>query len=99
MFKGEANTNGRPKGSLNKTTASIKEAYTKLVEGNIEQLKTDLKALTAKDRIKAILELSKFILPTIKAVEIDDGIGTKRDLGWLDDFSESDLEKLLKNAV
>ena len=37
---------------------------------NFEQLETDLKSLRASERVKAIIELSKFILPTLKATEM-----------------------------
>jgi hypothetical protein len=33
-------------------------------------LENDLKELEPKDRIRAILDLSKFILPTLKATEL-----------------------------
>lgn len=33
-------------------------------------LENDIKELEPKDRIKAILDLSKFVLPTLKATEL-----------------------------
>ena len=64
------NKGGRPKGSMNKATAQIRERYLNLIEGNFDQLEADLKCLKANERIKAIIELSKFILPTLKATEM-----------------------------
>jgi len=84
---------GRKQGSINKTTLSIKENYQKLVENNIEQLDADLKALSPRDRIKAIIELSKFIIPTLK--QIDAEVNTTTDVSWLDHYTEQELEKLL----
>ena len=68
--KERINTGGRPKGSMNKATSEIRERYLNLIEGNFDQLEADLKCLKANERIKAIIELSKFILPTLKATEM-----------------------------
>ena len=84
---------GRKLGSFNKTTLSIKENYQKLIEDNLEQLDNDLKSLSPKDRLKTIIELSKFIIPTLKQVDAE--VNTTTDVSWLDQFTEQDLEKLL----
>ena len=70
--KGDKNINrsGRKSGSTNKTTTEIRKKYLELIEKNFEQLETDLKSLRASERVKAIIELSKFILPTLKATEM-----------------------------
>ena len=60
---------GRTKGATNKDTAEIRSSFQYLIENNLEQLKSDLKELKPFERIKVILELSKFVLPTLKAVE------------------------------
>ena len=49
---------------------SIRKKYLELIENNFDQLETDLKSLRASERVKAIIELSKFILPTLKATEM-----------------------------
>lgn len=43
-----------------------------LVENNLERLQDDLNELEPKDRIKFILEMAKFILPTLQSVSVDD---------------------------
>ena len=60
---------GRTKGATNKDTAEIRSSFQYLIENNLEQLESDLKELKPFERIKVILELSKFVLPTLKAVE------------------------------
>ncbi|MDT8413554.1 MAG: hypothetical protein RQ875_13900 [Vicingaceae bacterium] len=62
-------TGGRTKGTPNKITTEIRERYSQLVNDNLEQLQTDLDSLEPKDRIRCIIELSKFVLPTLKAIE------------------------------
>jgi hypothetical protein len=71
-FKGTRNENGRPKGTPNKDTAQIRNSFQLLVENNLEQLENDLKALEPKDRVKAIIDLSKFVIPLLKATELND---------------------------
>jgi hypothetical protein len=62
---------GRTKGTPNKTTNEIREFYQLLIDENLEQIKTDLNALEPKERLKMILELSKFVIPTLKAIEME----------------------------
>ena len=64
------NRGGRPVGSQNNATTEIRQKYLELIENNFEQLEKDLKTLRASERVKAIIELSKFILPTLKATEM-----------------------------
>ena len=66
-------TGGRTAGAVNKTTAEIREHYQNLVSNNLEQLDCDLKSLEPLQRLKMVIELSKFIVPTLKATELTDG--------------------------
>ena len=59
----------RPEGSKNKITQDIRGKFQTLLEGQLDTLESDLKALTARDRLKMILELSKFVIPTLKSTE------------------------------
>ena len=61
---------GRKKGSLNKATSDVRKAFQSLVENNLQQIEQDLKELEPKDRIRMIIELAKFVLPTLKAQDI-----------------------------
>ena len=63
-------TGGRTAGAVNKTTAEIREHYQNLVSNNLEQLDSDLKSLEPLQRLKMIIELSKFVVPTLKATEL-----------------------------
>jgi len=69
MAKGQK-TGGRKKGVANKTTNEIRVHFQNLVSDNLEQLNEDLKSLEPLQRIKIIIEISKFIVPTLKAVEL-----------------------------
>ena len=68
--KGHKLATGRPKGSSNNNTSKVRESFKNLVEDNLDTIKSDLEALEPKDRLKTILELAKFVIPTLKAQEL-----------------------------
>ncbi|MEG1580768.1 MAG: hypothetical protein RR386_05865 [Bacteroidaceae bacterium] len=62
--KGECgNPNGRPKGSINKTTQKIRESLSDLLDGFLPSLKKDLKMLDPKDRVSAVIKLMDYYVP------------------------------------
>ena len=69
-FKGTINLNGRPKGAPNVVTAAVRDRFNLLVENNIDKLQKDISTLEPYQRIKVIIELSKFILPQLKSIDI-----------------------------
>ena len=62
----KSSRNGRP----NKSTSEIRALFQNLLEENLERLKDDLNRIEPQQRIKAILDLSKYILPTLKSIEL-----------------------------
>lgn len=76
MFKKgkSGNPNGRPQGAKDKAQADIKEAYKSLVEGNLNNIEQWLKTVADKDpgrAIELLLRLSEFVLPKIKAIQLE----------------------------
>lgn len=65
------NPTGRPKNSINKTSAEIRAAFQLLVENNLEQLEQDLKGCKPEQRIGYILKLSEFFLPKLQSMTIE----------------------------
>jgi hypothetical protein len=63
---------GRTKGTTNKNTADLRANFQLLVESNINTLDEDIKALKPLERLKIIIDLAKFVVPTLKAVEVND---------------------------
>lgn len=63
-------TGGRTKGALNKTTVEIRERFNLLLDNNFDKLQSDIDLLEPKDRIKTILELAKFVIPTLRSTEL-----------------------------
>jgi hypothetical protein len=62
---------GRKKGSPNKTTTEIRDAFQILIENNLDQLQNDLDYLEPLARIKILIELAKFILPQMKSIDMN----------------------------
>jgi hypothetical protein len=71
--KGHKKATGRPKGSANKSSAIIRDAFASLLEDNLEQITKDFKTLDPEKRVKLFLDMSKYIIPTLKATELDLG--------------------------
>ncbi|MFI0429217.1 hypothetical protein [Mariniflexile sp. HMF6888] len=68
---------GRKKGTANKNTSEIRQKFQTLIENNIDVLQSDLDSLKPIERLKTIIDLGKFILPTLKAVEVQTDISKK----------------------
>lgn len=71
-FKGTRNTQGRPKGTPNKATAEVREAFNTLITSNLPQLEKDIKSLRAVERAKLLIDMAKLILPKLQAIELTD---------------------------
>jgi len=62
---------GRPKGASNKSTETIKRSISILLENNIAAVQSDLDEMQPRDRVNALLQFMKFVVPTQKAIELD----------------------------
>lgn len=65
---------GRQKGTPNKATVRLREAFTELLEGNIGRLQELLDKVAEKNPQKALelmLKLSEFVLPKLRAIEVN----------------------------
>ncbi|MCP3697261.1 MAG: hypothetical protein GY920_01655 [Aliivibrio sp.] len=67
------NPNGRPKGSQNKNTREIRDAYQRLVENNLENMTLWLTRIASEDEEKAMeimLKLSEYVIPKLARQEV-----------------------------
>ena len=72
---GDANINraGKKKGTLNKNTKQIREAYQKLTEDNLENMNKWLMQTAQDDPSRALdlmLKLSEYIIPKLARTEV-----------------------------
>lgn len=70
-FRGVRNANGRPKGSLNKTTQQSKAIVQKVINNEIDNLEVLLSKLSAIDRVNALIKLLPFVIPKQQEISID----------------------------
>lgn len=61
---------GRTIGTPNNISAEIREHFQNLISDNLEDLNNDLKSLEPLQRLKIIIELSKFVVPTLKSTDL-----------------------------
>lgn len=85
--KGNKFGKGRPKGSKNKSTEKVRETFLYFVEANLDRMQEDFDQLEPKERFKILIDMAKFILPTLKAVEFGN---------VLDELSEGEFERLIE---
>ena len=72
FIKGESgNPMGRPKGSLNRNTAHLRELISAFLNSNFETISIDFKALQPKERIKYYCELLQFGLPKLQTTLLE----------------------------
>ena len=76
---------GRPKGSVNKSSNEIREAFQLLLSNNLEKIQDDLNELEPRDRIKLLLDLASFIIPKMKSVDLKSDVEETITI----DFNES----------
>ena len=70
-FRGVRNANGRPKGSLNKTSVQTKKIIEKLVASELKNIDSLLEQLDPKERVNALIKLLAFVIPKNSHIEID----------------------------
>ena len=98
MFKGVRNENGRPVGSKNKSTILVKNTIASILDDNIELFKEKLLQLNDKDFVRAYMDLAKYVIPTMKAVEVK-YVSEDTVPSWIDNYSEKQLKEALTKQI
>ena len=98
MFKGVRNENGRPLGSKNKSTVLIKNTIASILDDNVELFKEKLLQLNDKDFVRAYMDLTKYVIPTMKAVEVND-VTEDNIPSWIDNYNEKQLKEALTKQI
>ena len=98
MFKGIRNENGRPVGSKNKSTVLIKNTIASILDDNVELFKEKLLQLNDKDFVRAYMDLAKYVIPTMKAVEVND-VSEDNVPAWIDNYNEEQLKEALTKQI
>ena len=98
MFKGVRNENGRPVGSKNKSTILVKNTIASILDDNIELFKEKLLQLNDKDFVRAYMDLTKYVIPTMKAVEVND-VSEDNVPSWIDNYNKEQLKEALTKQI
>ena len=98
MFKGSRNENGRPVGSKNKSTILVKNTIASILDDNIELFKEKLLQLNDKDFVRAYMDLAKYVIPTMKAVEVND-VSEDNVPAWIDNYNKEQLKEALTKQI
>ena len=61
------NPNGRPKGTPNKVTGTVKEWIASIIDGNRQQFEEDLTKLDAGERVRVISNLLQYVTPKMQS--------------------------------
>ena len=98
MFKGVRNDNGRPVGSKNKSTILVKNTIASILDDNVELFKEKLLQLNDKDFVRAYMDLTKYVIPTMKAVEVNE-VTEDNIPSWIDNYNEEQLKEALTKQI
>lgn len=85
---GRGRIGGRAKGTPNKTTSTVREWLSQLVDTNRKQIEKDLKGMDPAERVKLFALLLNYIIPKQQAVSVEASIQAEY----------SEMAKLLQSA-
>jgi hypothetical protein len=83
------------KGVPNKTTKAIRQYFQELLTENLDQLKHDIAMLAPENRIRVLLELSRYVVPRLNAVHYIEEKNDSQNLD-LSELTDEELEMLYK---
>ena len=85
---GRGRIGGRAKGTPNKTTSTVKEWLTKLIQDNRQQVEDDLRNVLPEERLRIIASLLNYVVPKQQTVSIEESMAAEY----------RELERLLQTA-
>lgn len=72
LKKGQCNNlKGRPKGTPNKVTTTLREFIVQILDKNRKTIVNDLKVLEPKDRLAILEKLMQYAIPKQQSTQID----------------------------
>lgn len=81
MAKGKK-TGGRVAGTPNKTSAAVRQAISKMLDGyfNSETFVNDIADLDPKDRVAAMEKFAAYVAPKLQTTTLDVAVETKKTI-------------------
>lgn len=62
---------GRPPGSKNKAPKEIRETFLEFLGENLKGMQASFEKLEPREQFDVLLKMAKYVLPTLKAIEIE----------------------------
>lgn len=94
-MKGNTNNpNGRPKGTANKITTSLRGKIDDLLNENWHTVQSDLNSLEPKDRLMFLEKLLSFAVPKLASTSAEVEVKNK-----LDKLTEQQLDIMIENVL
>lgn len=91
-FLNGCSSNGRPKGSRNKTSAEVREKFQQLVDCySLAQMKADLMELEPGERLRIMTGLLDFFIPKLNRTDHSMTIGDERIIIQLPNTNDNRL--------
>ena len=69
-----------------------------ILDDNVELFKEKLLQLNDKDFVRAYMDLAKYVIPTMKAVEVND-VSEDNVPAWIDNYNEEQLKEALTKQI
>jgi len=76
----------------------IKNTIASILDDNVELFKEKLLQLNDKDFVRAYMDLAKYVIPTMKAVEVND-VSEDNVPAWIDNYNEEQLKEALTKQI
>ena len=92
MGKFEIGNPGRPKGSKNRMTQTIRDQIQNLFDDNFDTIQQDLESLEPRDRLKFMTDLLPYLMPKLQSTTYSQKID-------LDNMTEEDLDILIERIT
>ena len=90
---------GRPKGASNKRTETIKQTIAEIVAAfSKDDLIKDLHEMSPSRRVAALQDYCKYLIPTMKAVEVND-VSEDNVPSWIDNYNKEQLKEALTKQI
>ena len=67
------NPNGRPKGSIDRSSQLLKECIKMFLLNQFDRIKKDFDQLLPKDRVRLYIDLLAYTVPKVQSVEFENG--------------------------
>lgn len=64
------NPAGRPRGAVAKVPSFVKTMIEEMVEGNMDSIKAEFKALKGREKVKAFIDLLPYLVPRLQSTDL-----------------------------